>query len=313
MQSLVGLILAAGKSAVELTLYVLLPVMVVMMALMRLLEAKGVLALVARLLAPVLRPFGIPGIGVFALLQVLLVSFAAPVATLALMEDEGISRREIAATLAMVLAMSQANAVFPMLAVGLNLHVTLLTSLAGGLAAAWVTRWVFFRSAGGEVEPGEPVAAAPEKPEGPTRVLDLLVEGGQEGAQLSLRSIPMLLLAICLVKALEVTGAILLLERGLSPLLRSIGLSGIAVLPLVTKYLAGGTAMMGVAMKLIDGGSMSALELNRIAGFMINPLDAVGVSILLSAGPRVAAVARPAVAGAAVGILLRGILHLVCF
>lgn len=311
LQSLMKIVLEAGQSAVDLTLYVLLPVMVLMMAVMRLLEAKGVLAFVARLLAPVLRPFGVPGIGVFAMLQLLLVSFAAPVATLAVMEENpGTSRREIAATLAMILAMSQANSVFPMLAVGLSLPVTLLTSLVGGFAAAAVTYHVFLRSENGEVR--EPVVAA-EKSEQTDRVLDLLIDGGQEGVKLSLRSIPVLVLTLCLVKALEATGVISLLERGLSPLLESIGLPGIVVLPVATKYLAGGTAMMGVAMNLVNEGAMSALDLNRIAGFTINPLDLVGVSVLISAGPRVAAVARPAMVGAAVGILIRGLLHLILF
>lgn len=305
-----GVVLESGRSAVELTLYVLLPVMVVMMALMRLLEAKGVLAFVARLLAPVMRPFGIPGIGVFAMLQMLLVSYAAPVTTLAVMEKQGISRRGIAATLAMILALSQANAVFPLLSVGLSLPWTLFTSLVGGFAAAAVTYYVLFRS--GDGEDHEPHAAeTPE--ERPSGVLALLVEGGQEGVQLSLRSIPILVLAVFLTKTLEVTGAIPLLERGLSPALESVGLSGLVVLPLATKYLAGGTAMLGVTIDLVNRGAMSALELNRIAGFMINPLDLVGISVLLSAGPRVAAVARPAMVGAAVGILIRGILHLLIF
>ena len=96
MERLVEVVLQSGKSAVDLTLYVLLPVMVVMMAVMRLLEAKGVLAFVARLLAPVVRPFGVPGEGVFAILQMLLVSYAAPVATLAVMEKSDTSRRGIA-------------------------------------------------------------------------------------------------------------------------------------------------------------------------------------------------------------------------
>ena len=311
MQGLIGIVLESGKSAVELTLYVLLPVMVVMMALMRLLEAKGVLAFVARLLAPVLRPFGVPGIGVFAMLQLLLVSFVAPVATLAVMEKQGTSRREIGATLAMILAMSQANAVFPMLTVGLNLPVTLLTSLVGGFVASAVTYHLLLRSEEGE--DFQPAAVPAEEPERPAGVLALLVEGGQEGVQLSLKSIPILVLAICLVKTLDVLGAISLLERGLSPLLESLGLSGIVVLPVATKYLAGGTAMMGVAMNLVKEGAMSALVLNRIAGFMINPLDLVGVSVLISAGSRVASIARPAIAGAVVGILIRGILHLVLF
>lgn len=310
MQGLVGVVLESGRAAVELTLYILLPVMVVMMALMRLLEAKGVLTFVARLLAPVLRPFGVPGIGVFAMLQLLLVSFVAPVATLAVMANQGTSRREIAATLAMILAMSQANAVFPMLAVGLSLPVTLLTSLVGGFAASAITYHLLLRSEGGEE--CRPAAVA-EEPERPSGSLALLVDGGQEGVQLSLRSIPILVLSICLVKALEVMGAIALLERGLSPLLESVGLSGIVVLPLATKYLAGGTAMMGVAMSLVNDGVMSALVLNRVAGFMINPLDLVGISVLISAGPRVAAVARPAMVGAAVGILIRGLLHLLFF
>lgn len=310
MQGLMRVVLESGKSAVDLTLYVLLPVMVLMMAVMKLLEAKGVLAFVARLLAPVLRPFGVPGIGVFAMLQLLLVSFAAPVATLAIMENQGTSRRQIAATLAMILAMSQANSVFPMLAVGLNLPVTLLTSLIGGFAAAAVTYHVFLRSEDGEVH--QP-AATVEKPERREGVLALLVDGGQEGVQLSLRSIPILVLTICLVKALEAAGVIPLLERGLSPLLESVGLPGIVVLPIATKYLAGGTAMMGVAMNLVNEGAMTALDLNRIAGFTINPLDLVGVSVLLSAGPRVASVARPAMVGAAVGILIRGLLHLILF
>ncbi len=307
MERLVEIVLQSGKSAIDLTLYVLLPVMVVMMAVMRLLEAKGVLAFVARLLAPVVRPFGVPGVGVFAILQMLLVSYAAPVATLAVMEKSGTSRRGIAATLAMILTLSQANAVFPLLAVGLSLPLIWLTSLVGGFTAAAVTYYLLFRSD----DSAAPETPAPETPERPSGVLALLVEGGQEGVQLSLRSIPILVLAICLTKTLEATGAISLLSRGLSPALASAGLTGLVVLPIATKYLAGGTAMLGVAMDLLKEGGMSPLELNRIAGFMINPLDLVGVSVLISAGPRVASVARPAILGAAVGILLRGILHLV--
>jgi spore maturation protein SpmB len=310
LQDLVGAVLEAGRSAVELTLYVLLPVMVVMMAVMRLLEAKGVLAFVARFLTPVLRPFGIPGIGVFAMLQLLLVSFAAPAATLTMMETAGNSRREIGATLAMILAMSQANAVFPLLAVGLNLPVTLLTSLVGGFTASAVTYYVFLRS--GEERSPQPREDDP-KPAGPTGFLALLSKGGQEGVQLSIESIPMLVLALCLVKALAAAGAIVLLERSLAPAFASLGLPGAAVLPIATKYLAGGTAMMGVMINLVHSGALSALDLNRVAGFMINPLDLVGVPYLLAARPQVRAVALEAMAGAAVGILIRGLLHLILF
>ena len=60
----------------------------------------------------------------------------APVATLALMERRGASDRHLAATLAMVCAMAQANASLPMTAMGLKLGPLLLFSLVGGLAAA---------------------------------------------------------------------------------------------------------------------------------------------------------------------------------
>jgi len=49
MTTIVDILLQSGKSAIELALYILLPIMVVMMALMKLLEAKGVLAFVARI------------------------------------------------------------------------------------------------------------------------------------------------------------------------------------------------------------------------------------------------------------------------
>jgi len=93
MDQLTRIILEAGRSAVELSLFVLLPIMVVMLSLMRLLEARGVLDWVVARLAPLLRPLGLTGLGVFAALQINLVSFAAPVATLTMMEGRGASDR----------------------------------------------------------------------------------------------------------------------------------------------------------------------------------------------------------------------------
>ena len=103
MEAVIDIILQAGRAAVELSLFVLLPVMIVMLAVMRLLEAYGVLDWLVQRLSPLLRPFGLPGLGVFAALQINLVSFAAPVATLSLMEQRGASARHLAATLAMMM------------------------------------------------------------------------------------------------------------------------------------------------------------------------------------------------------------------
>jgi hypothetical protein len=58
------------------------------------------------------------------------------------------------------------------------------------------------------------------------------------------------------------------------------------------------------------GGQLSAELLNASAGFLISPFDLVGVAILITAGPRVAAVWRPAALGATVGIALRTLGHI---
>lgn len=312
MEEFIKIVLQSGKTALDLGLYVLLPVLVVMMAVMKVVEARGLLALVARLVQPLLRVFGIPGAGAFAIMQLLFVSFAAPLATLAIMEKDGTSRRRIAATLAMVFTMSQANVVFPMVAVGLNLGVILLTSLAGGLAAAALTYYLFARSAGDEEHPAEGFVAAAGK-ERKSTTLNLMIVGGQEAVQVIIGAIPILILAIFLVNILKTTGAIALVETALSPLFALIGFPAVAVLPLATKYLAGGTAMMGVALNLLKEGSITTLELNRMAGFLTNPCDIVGVAVLISAGTRTASVVRPAIAGAVAGILIRGVLHLMIF
>ena len=61
------------------------------------------------------------------------------------MEQRGTSDRHLAATLAMVFAMAQANAAFPMLTMGLQFGPLLAFSLLGGLAAAAATYYVFGR------------------------------------------------------------------------------------------------------------------------------------------------------------------------
>jgi spore maturation protein SpmB len=312
LQELVTIILASGRTALDLALHLLLPVMVIMLALMKALEDRGILAWMARILAPPLRIFGIPGTGVFAMLQILLISFAGPIATLSIQDRDGTHQRRIAATLAMVLAMPQANVLFPMAAAGMNLGAVVLISIVGGLAAASLTFYVLTRSLGVE-RADSAAAAAPPQEKSRRSLWAVMVGGGQEGVQIVLNAIPALLLAIFAVNLLKGAGAITLLEHALTPALNLIGLPGSAVLPLATKYLAGGTAMMGVTLELIQQGVMTMAEFHRLAGFLITPLDVVGVSILIAAGPRVAAVARPAVLGGLAGILVRGVLHMAIF
>lgn len=312
MESIIHVILEAGHTGVDLALYTLLPIMVVMLAVMKLLDAWGVLAWVARLLSPMLKPFGIPGLGIFAAVKLLLVSFAAPVATFTIMGQNGTSQRHIAATLAMIFVMTQANVSFPLTAFGLNVGMTFLTSIIGGLVAAAATYYLFARQPHWDQEtaPHDSVQQATPVHKNPVRILS---DGGLEGLRIVVNSIPMLILALCFVNTLKVTGAMTSLSHLLAPVMAWLGLSEATVLPLVTKFIAGGTAFLGVTMDLMQKGLITATELNRMVGFATNPLDIVGVAIFASASPKVSEVLKPALLGAFIGLLLRGFLHIVIF
>ncbi len=312
MQQIIDLILESGRSGLDMALYILLPIMVIMLSLMKLLDAKGVLSWVSNKLAPVTRVFGVPGLGIFAMLKLLFVSFAAPIATLSLMDRNGTSKRYIASTMAMVLAMSQANASFPLAAVGLNLGVTLVTSLVGGLAAAAFTYYLLTRNMDAGNQSETEVHSASEELKNKT-VMQILTEGGNEGLKIVVGMVPMLILALFLVNVLKATGAIALLSSALAPALALIGLPEATVLPLVTKFIAGGTAFMGVTIDLMNQGMISVQDLNRMAGFATNPMDVLGVAIFAAAGARVSSIMRYAVYGGIFGMLLRGVLHLVIF
>jgi spore maturation protein SpmB len=308
MELLIDVILKAGRSAVELSLFVLLPVMVVMLSLMRLLEAKGVLDWLVARLAPALKPLGLTGLGVFAALQINFVSFAAPVATLTMMDQRGASDRHIAATLAMVMAMAQANAVFPMAAMGLHVGSVLLFSLLGGLVAASATYYGFGRQLSAEEKPFDETLHHPVA-ESAKGVLDVINRAGAEAFRIAVGAIPMLVLSLTIVMALRASGAIDALTHILSPPMARLQLDPALILPTLTKFLAGGTAMMGVMDEMLRNGQASVPMLNQSAGFLIHPLDIAGIAVLISAGRRVAAVWRPAALGACLGILVRTLGH----
>lgn len=309
MEILVDIILKAGRSAIELSLFVLLPVMVVMLSLMRLLEARGVVDKVVAWLAPALKPFGLTGLGVFAALQINFVSFAAPMATLSMMEQRGVSNRHIAATLAMVFAMSQANAAFPMMTMGLNFGTTLLFSLLGGLVAAAATYYLFGRGLSAEEARLDETLHHPVA-EDAKGVLDVINRAGAEAFKIAVGAIPMLVLSLVAVTALKRFGAIDLLTQWLTPLLALAAIDPVLILPSLTKILAGGTAMMGVMDDMRRSGQVSAELLNASAGWLIHPFDVPGVAVIISAGRRVAAVWKPAALGACVGIGVRTLGHI---
>lgn len=309
MEIFIEIILKAGRSAVELSLFVLLPVMVVMLSLMRLLEARGALDWIVARLAPLLKPVGLTGLGVFAALQINFVSFAAPMATLSMMEQRGASDRHIAATLAMVFAMSQANAALPMMTMGLNLVLTLTWSLIGGLAAAAATYYLFGRSLSGTEGVLDETLQHPVA-ETAKGILDVINRAGAEAFKLATGAIPMLVLSLVIVTALRTSGAIDGLTQLLAPLLSALSIDSALILPTLTKYIAGGTAMMGVMDEMRKAGQISVELLNASAGFLISPFDLPGVAVLISAGRRIASVWKPAAMGACIGIAVRTAGHI---
>lgn len=302
----VNIIIKSGRMAVEFSLFVMLPIMVVMLTIMRILEARGVLDWFIKILSPILTPLGLNGLGIFAALQISFVSFAAPVATLTMMEQRGVSNRHLAATLALVFAMAQANVVFPMASLGLNLGRTLLISVLGGLLTAAVTYYLFARNQP-VVEPkvnetlNHPVA------DNPKGVLDVINRAGAEAFKIAVGAIPMLVLSLVAVSLLKAAGFIEWLTLEINPILALVGIDPGLVLPTLSKYLAGGTAMMGVMDDLSRSGHINASVINHSAGFLINVLDLPGIAIMASAGTRVAQVWRPAALGAIVGIAFRAV------
>lgn len=315
MEEIVGVMLSAGKTAVDMALYTLLPIMVIMMAIMRLLDEWGVLAKIAMLLQPLVKWFGITGLGIFAGLQVLFIGFAGPIASLLMMESRGVSPRHIAASLAFFLPMSQANASFPMVVVGLDIGTTLITSVIGGLVAATVTYyWLANRPEWNQETLSETqLNALPVESEEKRSMMTVLAEGGAEGLKIVWNAIPMLLLALFFVNVLKAVGAIPYISLVLAPIFGLVGLSEASVLPVVTKFIAGGTAFMGVALDQLQTGVMSSVELNRLAGFALNPLDVAGIALYSAVGKRTAMVMKMAVIGGLVGMLVRGVIHFVLY
>ncbi|WP_437613490.1 nucleoside recognition domain-containing protein [Erwinia sp. V71] len=308
---IVGIIMSAGKSSVDVALYTLLPVMVVMLIIMKYLEQKGVLDIIVRVMSPVFRPFGITGLAIFALIQLNFVSFAAPLAALAMMEKRGTSDRHLAATLAMMFAMGQGNVFYPLVPFGLHWGEAILISIIGGLAAAALTYHLLARklpAASVEREHEE----APES-KTPAGLIAIINGAGSDAIRLALGSVPMLLLSLTVVGILKAAGAIEGLTSLLAPLLAYFSISEMYVLPALTKCLAGGTAYFGVMSDLMQKGLITPQQLNASAGFLIQTLDLPGIGIFLGIASRFVRLFRYALPGALLGILLRTIIHAVIY
>jgi hypothetical protein len=123
-------------------------------------------------------------------------------ATLTMMEQRGTSDRHLAATLAMVFAMAQANAAFPMLTMGLQFGQLLIFSLAGGLTAAPPP---ITSSAASSRQKKRAIDETLHHPvaESAKGVLDVINRAGAEAFKIAVGAIPMLVLSLVAVTALQ--------------------------------------------------------------------------------------------------------------
>ena len=93
-------------------------------------------------------------------------------------------------------------------------------------------------------------------------MLDTINRAGAEAFKIAIGAIPMLVLSLVAVTALKRFGAIDLITQSLTPLLEPAGIDPVLILPSLTKYLAGGTAMMGVMDEMRRAGQVSVELLN---------------------------------------------------
>ncbi|MBZ7501343.1 nucleoside recognition family protein [Klebsiella michiganensis] len=304
----ISIIMSAGKTSVDVALYTLLPIMVVMLIVMKYLEVRGVLDAIVRWLAPLLKPFGLTGMSAFALIQMNFVSFAAPLATLAIMDKRGASDRHMAATLAMLFAMGQGNVFYPLTPFGLHWLASIIISIVGGLCAAAVT----WHIAGRRLSMVENVRAdaLPEAEQNSQGIIAVINSAGADAIRLALGAVPMLILSLAIVGFMQAAGLIEMLQR---LLLLWLNIPVNFVLPALVKCVAGGTAYFGVVSELVQQGKATVSQINASAGLLVQTFDLPGIGIFLGVSSRFVRLFRFAAIGAIAGIAIRTVMHLTLF
>ncbi len=305
--NIIDVIMSAGKTSVDVALYTLIPVMIIMLIVMKYLEAKGVVDAIVRLTTPLLKPFGISGLAIFALIQLNFVSFAAPIAALAIMEKRSTSDRQLAAALAMLFAMGQGNVFYPLIPFGLHWGSAIGISIVGGLIAAAVTYHLFGKKLSMTVRREEVTESLNDKSS--ASLIAIINGAGADAIRLALGSLPMLLLSLTIVGILKEAGFITLLTTLLAPVLTFFSIPEIYVLPTLTKFLAGGTAYFGVISELLRKGLVTPEQVNASAGFLIQTFDLPGVGIFLGIASRFVRLFRYVIPGVITGIALRTLIH----
>jgi len=254
----------------------------------------------------ILKGFGVSSLGIFAFLQISLISFAAPIATLALMSKNGSSSKHLASALAMVLGAAQANILFPMTALGLNLPVSMCVSFFCGMIGASITfHWLTSHLHAADCEI-ENIQCINERMTQDT-IAKVITRAVVEAFNIMLKALPVLVIALLVVSLLQAVGLIDFISDSLFLLLAYLDLSNNTVVIVLTKFIAGATPMMGVVNEFLDQGLINSSDINKLGGLIISPYDITGIAIFASISPRVAGVLKPAMLGGGIVVILRTI------
>lgn len=140
--------------------------------------------------------------------------------------------------------------------------------------------------------------------------MQVINQAGGEAFKIAVATIPLVALALVAVAILREAGAFSMIEHLLTPVLAWAGVPPTLIVPTLTKYLGGGTAVLGVMVSLHTQHLIDVHLMNASAGWLIHTFDLPGVAILISAGPRVAKIWKPAAIGGVIGITVRTMIHI---
>lgn len=303
MTILINAVLDAGRSAVDIAIFTFLPLMIVTFSLMRYLEGISALRWIAGKANPLFRLFGLDGFGALAIIQLSLVSSAAPVSALSLMAHKRTSERFIAAAFAAVLAAAPANASFPLASLGVDPGLIVVNGICGALVASTLACWmVGRRSVSGNIcschRADDHVAVR----------LDLLTainRGGADAIRVIPAILPVLVISLAMVRLIQGTGALSAFTFLAQPVLQLFGVSQQNVLFFLTKCLAGSSAAVALLLDLHKEVSLAPEKIIDGSALLLNPLDLPGLSILIASVPALRPVAGIAVVSALAGIVVR--------
>ncbi|MBX5047925.1 hypothetical protein [Rhizobium lentis] len=302
MTILINAVLDAGRSAVDIAVFTFLPLMIVTFSLMRYLEGISTLRRIAGKANPLFRLFGLDGFGALAIIQLSLVSSAAPVSALSLMAHKRTSERFIAAAFAAVLAAAPANASFPLASLGVDPGLIVVNGICGALVASTLACWmVGRRSVTG-------ICSCHRADDHVAVRLDLLTainRGGADAIRVISAILPVLVISLAMVRLIQGTGALSAFTSVAQPVLQLFGVSQQNVLFFLTKCLAGSSAAVALLLDLHKELSLAPEKIIDGSALLLNPLDLPGLSILIASVPALRPVAGIAVVSALVGIVVR--------